>query len=131
MMKLGKSKRKGNFEDWHDLRIVTKKMRYTAEFFAALFPGDQSATYNKQLAIWQDRLGELNDIAVSESLLQTRRFSTRTPLAASFSIAASSKPCSASTSRAWAENFGGGDFMPPGVRDRRTGVPVPLYQPSS
>lgn len=39
-----------------------------------------------------------------------RRFSTSTPDADNFSIAASSKPCSARTSRACAENLGGVDL---------------------
>lgn len=70
MMKLGDAKRTGHVEDWHELRIMTKKLRYTAEFFAVLFPAQQAAAYNRKLAMWQERLGELNDIAASRTLLR-------------------------------------------------------------
>src|SRR5262245_24981310 len=57
-----------------------------------------------------------------------RRFSTTIPEAASLSMAASSKPCSRNTSCACCENLGGIDLRLAGVRDRRTGVRMPLYQ---
>ncbi len=70
MTKLGGSKRKDDFKDWHELRIMTKKLRYTAEFFAVLFPAKQADAYNRKLAMWQERLGELNDMASSRTLLR-------------------------------------------------------------
>src|SRR5271166_1134207 len=58
----------------HKLRIQTKKLRYAAEFFAPAFPRKKSMRRRKNfvdsLQQLQDALGELNDIAVNEKLLQ-------------------------------------------------------------
>ncbi len=53
----------------HQLRIAVKKLRYGMEFFAALFPQQETADYLKQLARLQDELGLFNDLAVAQSLL--------------------------------------------------------------
>jgi triphosphatase len=54
----------------HKLRIQTKKLRYAAEFFAALFTTKRARKRRKQflpkLEGLQDGLGDLNDIAVHE-----------------------------------------------------------------
>jgi triphosphatase len=54
----------------HKLRIQTKKLRYAAEFFAALFTSKRARKRRKQflpaLERLQDGLGDLNDIAVHE-----------------------------------------------------------------
>jgi triphosphatase len=54
----------------HKLRIQTKKLRYAAEFFAALFATKRARKRRKQflpaLERLQDGLGDLNDIAVHE-----------------------------------------------------------------
>jgi triphosphatase len=54
----------------HTLRIQTKKLRYAAEFFAALFSTKRALKRRKQflpaLESLQDGLGDLNDIAVHE-----------------------------------------------------------------
>jgi triphosphatase len=53
----------------HKLRIQVKKLRYTAEFFAAVFNGNDGKPHKafvRALHELQDRLGELNDIAVHE-----------------------------------------------------------------
>ncbi len=54
----------------HKLRIQTKKLRYAAEFFAALFTTKRAHKRRKQflsaLERLQDGLGDLNDIAVHE-----------------------------------------------------------------
>ena len=54
----------------HKLRIQTKKLRYAAEFFAALFTTKRARKRRKQflpaLERLQDGLGDLNDIAVHE-----------------------------------------------------------------
>jgi len=54
----------------HKLRIQTKKLRYAAEFFAALFTTKRALKRRKQflpaLERLQDGLGDLNDIAVHE-----------------------------------------------------------------
>jgi triphosphatase len=52
--------------DRHHLRIRAKRLRYAAEFFADLFPARRRrARYLKALERLQDRLGELNDLAVA------------------------------------------------------------------
>jgi triphosphatase len=57
----------------HKLRIMAKKLRYAAEFFASLFPGKQPAKrrdkFLRALERLQDGLGDLNDIAVHEDLI--------------------------------------------------------------
>jgi triphosphatase len=58
----------------HRLRIQAKKLRYAAEFFAPAFPRKKSMRRRKDfvasLQQLQDALGELNDIAVNEKLLE-------------------------------------------------------------
>jgi triphosphatase len=58
----------------HKLRIQAKKLRYAAEFFAPAFPRKKSMRRRKDfvasLQQLQDALGELNDIAVNEKLLE-------------------------------------------------------------
>jgi inorganic triphosphatase YgiF len=56
----------------HKLRIRTKKLRYATEFFETTFPGKKISkrreTFLSALTKVQDRLGDLNDIAVHEHL---------------------------------------------------------------
>src|SRR6516165_2552589 len=58
----------------HKLRIHAKKLRYAAEFFAPAFPRKRAFRRRKDfvasLQQVQDALGELNDIAVNEKLLE-------------------------------------------------------------
>jgi inorganic triphosphatase YgiF len=58
----------------HKLRIQTKKLRYASEFFASVFPGRKLGRRRKRflsrLEDLQDALGDLNDIAVHESLTE-------------------------------------------------------------
>jgi CHAD domain-containing protein len=58
----------------HKLRIQAKKLRYAAEFFAPAFPRKRAIRRRKDfvasLERLQDALGELNDIAVNEKLLE-------------------------------------------------------------
>jgi CHAD domain-containing protein len=49
--------------DMHRLRIALKKLRYTAEFFAPLYPKREVVRYLKTLRVLQTRLGDLNDVA--------------------------------------------------------------------
>jgi CHAD domain-containing protein len=49
--------------DLHQLRIALKKLRYMAEFFAALYPERKSRRPLKKMRQLQDVLGGLNDIA--------------------------------------------------------------------
>jgi CHAD domain-containing protein len=57
----------------HRLRIETKKLRYAAEFFARLFPDKKASKRKKKfltaLERLQNSLGELNDIAVDETII--------------------------------------------------------------
>ncbi len=58
----------------HKLRIQAKKLRYASEFFAGAFPGKKERRRQKKfvaaLETLQDALGDLNDIAVHETLTQ-------------------------------------------------------------
>lgn len=56
-------------EGRHRLRIVLKKMRYTADAFARIYDGKAVARYVKCLAALQDDLGALNDIATVDKLM--------------------------------------------------------------
>jgi triphosphatase len=47
--------------DLHRLRIALKKLRYTAEFFAPLYPKRAVKRYLKKLRALQNQLGALND----------------------------------------------------------------------
>jgi CHAD domain-containing protein len=49
--------------DLHRLRIALKKLRYTAEFFAPLYPKRNVKKYLKAVRGLQNRLGDLNDVA--------------------------------------------------------------------
>ena len=53
----------------HTLRIACKKLRYSAETFASLFDAAKAKRYLSALAVLQDTLGMLNDIVVTERLL--------------------------------------------------------------
>jgi CHAD domain-containing protein len=54
----------------HDLRKQAKKLRYAAAFFGGVFPRHpkRRQRFIAALRTLQDRLGELNDIAVSRSV---------------------------------------------------------------
>lgn len=54
----------------HRLRIATKKLRYTVEFFGSLFDAHAVKTYRRKLASLQDVLGVLNDAATTHALAQ-------------------------------------------------------------
>jgi inorganic triphosphatase YgiF len=60
-------------EERHQLRILIKELRYSAEFFAGLFPGSTALDYAKAAARLQDCLGALNDLRVAEQLLDELR----------------------------------------------------------
>lgn len=54
----------------HALRIHAKKLRYSAEFFAALYKTNKPKSYLGALAEVQETLGEINDLAVAHRLLE-------------------------------------------------------------
>jgi triphosphatase len=56
-------------EELHALRIHLKRLRYTAEFFAPLYPARAARRFIRRLARMQDRLGQINDQTVAEGLL--------------------------------------------------------------
>ena len=58
--KVAASRREG---DLHRLRIGLKKLRYTCEFFAPLYPAKKVGRYLKNLRALQNHLGDLNDVA--------------------------------------------------------------------
>ncbi len=57
----------------HEVRILAKKLRYAAEFFAGLFPGGKAARRRgrllAQVEAVQSALGELNDVVSGRMLL--------------------------------------------------------------
>jgi CHAD domain-containing protein len=60
---------KPDIEAFHDVRKAGKKTRYLLELFGPLLPKDHHRLL-KRLKKIQQPLGELNDLAVSESLLR-------------------------------------------------------------
>ncbi len=54
----------------HELRIALKKMRYSVDFFASLYPEDEVRSFQKRLSEMQDILGLLQDVAVARSTLK-------------------------------------------------------------
>jgi len=68
-LKLGKGFAKLTTDQRHEVRIALKKLRYTSEFFAGLFPGKQVGPYLGRLRNMQNDLGHLNDVAMAERLL--------------------------------------------------------------
>ena len=53
----------------HEVRILAKKLRYTAEFFQALYPRKMVRGQLQAIARIQDTLGSLNDAVVTNALL--------------------------------------------------------------
>ncbi|HSM99360.1 MAG TPA: CHAD domain-containing protein [Gallionella sp.] len=53
----------------HALRIVAKKLRYSAEFFAALYDKRKARSFLAALGEVQEVLGQINDVAVAHRLL--------------------------------------------------------------
>lgn len=53
----------------HRARVAAKKLRYTAEFFASLFPARRTEPYVEALSRLQTALGRLNDLEVAARLL--------------------------------------------------------------
>ncbi len=53
----------------HALRILAKKLRYSAEFFATLYDRRKTASFLAALSEVQEVLGQINDVAVAHRLL--------------------------------------------------------------
>lgn len=58
-----------DFSKWHQLRLLTKKLRYSCEFFSNQFKQGSSKPYIRSLSNWQDRLGRMNDLVSAASLV--------------------------------------------------------------
>lgn len=71
IIKQGRGLAKAPAEKRHKLRINIKKMRYASEFFASLHGAKKTRAMIASLAQMQDTLGDLNDLAVTEHLLET------------------------------------------------------------
>jgi len=56
-------------ERLHALRILAKKLRYSAEFFAALYDRQKTRLFLAALSKVQEVLGQINDVAVAHRLL--------------------------------------------------------------
>ena len=54
----------------HSLRIACKKLRYTLEFFRALYPKEETERVIQGLKAVQSALGHLHDASVQEQLIQ-------------------------------------------------------------
>jgi len=67
--KRGRTARSEDEGDLHRLRIALKKLRYTAEFFAPLYPKKEVARYLQELRGLQNHLGDLNDAANVRSVV--------------------------------------------------------------
>jgi inorganic triphosphatase YgiF len=59
-------------EALHELRKELKKLRYTADMLAPIFPGKQVAAYVRALKDLQDAFGGLNDAAMTQGYLAGR-----------------------------------------------------------
>jgi triphosphatase len=79
LKKCGKDLQELDAAGRHRLRIAAKKLRYAAEFFAALYPKKRVRSYVQSLAGMQDVLGGLNDAATLLSLLPEATAGARTP----------------------------------------------------
>jgi triphosphatase len=53
----------------HELRLALKKLRYTADLFAGLFPKKAAGQFIVRLKHLQDELGAANDLQVGKSLV--------------------------------------------------------------
>jgi CHAD domain-containing protein len=53
----------------HTIRLQCKRLRYTAEIFAPMYPGKAAHRFLRRLSRLQDCLGTLNDSAVAQHLL--------------------------------------------------------------
>ena len=57
----------------HALRIVVKKLKYSAEFFAMLYGKRKAHSYLAGLSEVQEVLGQINDVAVAHRMLEEFR----------------------------------------------------------
>lgn len=79
LKKRGKHLQELDTEGRHRLRIAAKKLRYAAEFFAALYPARRVRPYVQSLAAMQEVLGGMNDAATLLRLLPEALAGARPP----------------------------------------------------
>ena len=77
VLKLGQGLKTMPTDQRHQLRIAIKKVRYAAEFFAVLYPKNQTAAYLRRLRALQNGLGHLNDLATAQRLMAELASGTR------------------------------------------------------
>ena len=65
-------------EDLHDVRKAGKKLRYLLEFFQPVIKGGHGRAI-KELTSVQNKLGQFNDIAASETLIRSASFNEVPP----------------------------------------------------
>ena len=65
----------------HEVRLKIKRLRYVLEAFASLFASGGSTRYLKTLRAIQSDLGDLNDVATAEHLLDSLNLGDLEPLA--------------------------------------------------
>ncbi|MEK7768654.1 MAG: CHAD domain-containing protein, partial [Pseudomonadota bacterium] len=69
LKKYGKELMNSSVAELHALRIIVKKQRYTAEFFAGFYSARETRRYLRALSVLQDILGAMNDTANAKRLL--------------------------------------------------------------
>ena len=70
LRKFGKKRGTLSESELHRLRLLAKKMRYTADFFRSLYPDKPVRRYLAGVAELQDRLGSINDAVVTHGLME-------------------------------------------------------------
>ncbi len=70
-LKRGRRAHDGDEAHLHRLRIALKKLRYTAEFLAPLYPKRKVKLYVRELRGLQEHLGAINDIAHVRATMAT------------------------------------------------------------
>lgn len=73
LLTTGRKLRLRRAKSLHRIRIRAKQVRYTMEFFVALFPSKGNRNYLKNLSKIQDQLGCCNDVAVAKRLMKKLR----------------------------------------------------------
>ena len=58
-------------EQFHELRLELKKLRYAMDFFNSFYPAKKVSAYLKPLTKIQELLGQMNDMVSAQALLST------------------------------------------------------------
>jgi len=62
-----------DIESQHELRKRAKRLRYGLQFAESLLPAARLKAYRKRLAVVQDILGDMNDLAVAKERFESLR----------------------------------------------------------